>query len=540
MRLFRSSLVASDHKVIGLRYLWLALVSVFLGMITSLVMRIQLLWPGPHFVASPDAYASLTLVHGSLMVFVVLTCAPQAGFGTYFLPTQIGASEMAFPKLTRLGFWLTALSVIGMVVAFFYRPETGLIVWLASVAVFCVGAALNALNFAVTAIDLRAKGMTLPRMPITVWAWFINAVLSLLIFSTLVAACVQLICDGEAATHFFVPTASPIVAWQRLFWFFTQAQVYVAILPCFGIVTHLVATFARKPVFAHRGVVLALSAVGLCDFWTWGEHAFAAGLNPYAPLVFSMLALSLGIPASILLISWFATLWDAKLRFSTAMLFALGFISLFVSGGLTGLLLARAKFPVSTVGDALVNGHYHLVMGIASTFAMLAALFFWFPKMFGHALSERLGKIHFWLTFAGVYLLFIPMHWLGLISHLPLPAGVSTANSLVLGLQLCITFATVITIAAQGVFVLNVAVTLLRRAEARDTNPWRAASLEWTDFAAGSAGLTVHRGAYEFFPAEIRGGSDDFLPQNAPPTDILPPPPAFNPGAAPLNPLGST
>jgi len=540
MRLFRSSLVASDHKVIGLRYLWLALVSVFLGMITSLVMRIQLLWPGPHFVASPDAYASLTLVHGSLMVFVVLTCAPQAGFGTYFLPTQIGASEMAFPKLTRLGFWLTALSVIGMVVAFFYRPETGLIVWLASVAVFCVGAALNALNFAVTAIDLRAKGMTLPRMPITVWAWFINAVLSLLIFSTLVAACVQLICDGEAATHFFVPTASPIVAWQRLFWFFTQAQVYVAILPCFGIVTHLVATFARKPVFAHRGVVLALSAVGLCDFWTWGEHAFAAGLNPYAPLVFSMLALSLGIPASILLISWFATLWDAKLRFSTAMLFALGFISLFVSGGLTGLLLARAKFPDSTVGDALVNGHYHLVMGIASTFAMLAALFFWFPKMFGHALSERLGKIHFWLTFAGVYLLFIPMHWLGLISHLPLPAGVSTANSLVLGLQLCITFATVITIAAQGVFVLNVAVTLLRRAEARDTNPWRAASLEWTDFAAGSAGLTVHRGAYEFFPAEIRGGSDDFLPQNAPPTDILPPPPAFNPGAAPLNPLGST
>jgi cytochrome c oxidase subunit 1 len=540
MRLFRSSLVASDHKVIGLRYLWLALVSVFLGMITSLVMRIQLLWPGPHFVASPDAYASLTLVHGSLMVFVVLTCAPQAGFGTYFLPTQIGASEMAFPKLTRLGFWLTALSVIGMVVAFFYRPETGLIVWLASVAVFCVGAALNALNFAVTAIDLRAKGMTLPRMPITVWAWFINAVLSLLIFSTLVAACVQLICDGEAATHFFVPTASPIVAWQRLFWFFTQAQVYVAILPCFGIVTHLVATFARKPVFAHRGVVLALSAVGLCDFWTWGEHAFAAGLNPYAPLVFSMLALSLGIPASILLISWFATLWDAKLRFSTAMLFALGFISLFVSGGLTGLLLARAKFPDSTVGDALVNGHYHLVMGIASTFAMLAALFFWFPKMFGHALSERLGKIHFWLTFAGVYLLFIPMHWLGLISHLPLPAGVSTANSLVLGLQLCITFATVITIAAQGVFVLNVAVTLLRRADARDTNPWRAASLEWTDFAAGSAGLTVHRGAYEFFPAEIRGGSDDFLPQNAPPTDILPPPPAFNPGAAPLNPLGST
>jgi cytochrome c oxidase subunit I len=539
-----SSLVAKDHKVIGLRYLWLALVSVFLGMITSLVMRIQLLWPGPHFVASPDAYASLTLVHGSLMVFVVLTCAPQAGFGTYFLPTQIGASEMAFPKLTRLGFWLTLFSVVGMVAAFFYGAEAGLKLWLASVAVFCLGATLNALNFAVTTIDSRARGMTLPRLPVTVWAWFINAALSLLIFSTLIAACVLLVCDRAAATHFFVPpaanAASPVVAWQRLFWFFTQAQVYVAILPCLGIVTHLVATFARKPVFAHRGVVLSVCSVGVCGFWIWGEHAFAVGLNPYAPLIFSMLAISLSIPASVLLISWFATLWNAKPRFSTAMLFSLGFISLFVSGGLTGLLLARAKFPDASVGDALVSGHYHLVMGIAATFAMLAALFFWFPKMFGRALNERLGKLHFWLTLAGVYLLFIPMHWLGMISHLPQPAGVSAADSLVAALQLCITFATVITIAAQGVFVFNVALTLLRRADVRDTNPWRSASLEWAASATGSATLTVHRGAYEFFPRDIRGGGDDFFPQNAPPIDLVPPPLAFDPGAAPLNPLGST
>jgi cytochrome c oxidase subunit 1 len=544
MRVFRSSLVATDHEVIGLRYLWLALVSVFLGMITSLVMRIQLLWPGPHFVASSDAYASLTLVHGSLMVFVVLTCAPQAGFGTYFLPTQLGASEMAFPTLTRLGFWLTALSVVGMVAAFFYGAQAGLTLWLASVAVFCIGAALNALNFAVTTIELRAKGMTLPRMPITVWAWFITAVLSLLIFSTLIAACVLLLCDRLSAVNFFgspaANSASPIVTWQRLFWFFTQAQVYVAILPCLGIVTHLIATFARKPVFAHRGVVLALCAVGLSGFWIWGEHVFAVGLNPYAPLVFSMLAMSLGIPASILLVSWFATLWNAQPRFSTAMLFSLGFISLFVSGGLTGLLLTRAKFPDTSAGDALVSGHYHLVMGIASTFAMLAALFFWFPKMFGRALSEHLGKIHFWLTFAGVYLLFIPMHWLGLISHLPHPAGVSATNTLVAALQLCITFATVITIAAQGIFVLNVALTLLRSSEARDTNPWRSASLEWTDFPIVSADSTVHRGAYEFLPAGIRGDSDDFLAQNAPPIDVFPPPSAFNPGAAPLNPLGST
>jgi cytochrome c oxidase subunit 1 len=543
---FRSSLAATDHKTLGLRYLWLALVSVFLGMITSLVMRIQLLWPGPHFVASPDAYASLTLVHGSLMVFVVLTCAPQAGFGTYFLPTQIGATEMAFPRLTRFGFWLTVASVIGVVAAFFSPTEKGLTLWLLSVAAFCIAAGLNALNFVVTTIDFRAKGMTLPRMPVTVWAWFINAILSLLIFSMLLAACVLLLGDRLASTHFFAlnaaDNASPIVTWQRLFWFFTQAQVYVAIVPCFGIVTHLVATFARRRVFALRGVVLALCAVGLCGFWIWGEHAFSVGLNPYSPLVFSMLALSLGIPASILLISWFGTLWNAKPRLSTAMLFSLAFISLFVTGGLTGLLLARAKFPGASAADQLVSGHYHLVMGIASTFAMLAALFFWFPKMFGRTLSERLGKIHFWLTFAGVYLLFIPMHWLGMTSHLAHPGGEANAASLIAALQVCITFATVITITAQGIFVLNVAITLLRNADTHDTNPWRAASLEWVVGIPARTGgeITVHRGAYEFLPTEIRYAGNDFMPQNAPTEIPAPPPAGFNPGAAPLDPLGST
>lgn len=542
-----SSLFDTDHKTIGLRYLWLALVSVFVGMITSGVMRIQLLWPGTHFVASPDAYASLTLIHGSLMVFVVLTCAPQAGFGTYFLPTQIGARELAFPHLTRLGFWLTFCSVVGMVAAFFCAPDSGLTLWLASVFAFCVAAVLNSLNFAVTTIDSRTKGMTLPRMPITAWAWFINAVLGLLIFSMLLAVCALLLSDRLATTHFFTPIAAisslPIVTWQRLFWFFTQAQVYVAILPCFGIITHLVATFARRPVFAHRGVILALCAVGLSGFWIWGEHAFTVGLDPYTPLVFSMLASSLGVPASILLISWFGTLWNAKPRFSTAMLFSLGFISLFVSGGLTGLMLAGAKFAGISAGDTIVSGHYHLVMGIAATFAMLAALFFWFPKMFGRPLSERLGKAHFWLTFVGVYLLFVPMHWLGMASHLAHPAGEPATKSLVVALQACITFATLITIAAQGIFVLNVAITLSRSATVRDTNPWRAASLEWVGIVPNSVpgAIVVHHGAYEFLSLGIRGDSKDFVPPNALPMEIPPPPQrTSNPGAGPLNPLGST
>jgi cytochrome c oxidase subunit I len=554
----------TSHKVIGLRYLWLALVSVFLGMTMSLVMRVQLMWPAVHFIAgsnaSPATYSALTLLHGSLMVFVVLTCAPQAGFGSYFLPTQIGAAEMAYPNLSRIAFWITVASVFGMVAAFFFEPQLGLTFWIASVAVFCVAAVLNALNFTVTTIDLRAKGMTLPRMPITVWAWFLNAILGLLIFSILLATCVLLLSDRVASTHFFsaaAPASSALISfpasWQRLFWFFAEAQVYIAILPCFGIVTHLLATFARKPVFAHRAVVLALCAVGLFGFCIWGEHTFATGLNPDAPLVFSLLASSLGIPASILLVSWFGTLWNADAKFSTAMLFAIGFVSLFVSGGLSGLFLSAAQFRGASTGDDFVTGHYHLVMGIAATFAMIAALFFWFPKMFGRALHERLGKLHFWLTFAGVYCLFMPMHWLGLISRLRNPANdpaaIFATHSLNTSLQTLVTFATVVTIAAQGIFVVNVAMTLVRAPHAIGRNPWRATTLEWSSVPGASQVLTshtaqavgnlnIHHGPYEFLPPDLRFGGDDFISQDSPAlmaSAIRPT--AIGPG---VEPLGST
>lgn len=554
----------TSHKVIGLRYLWLALVSVFLGMLMSLVMRIQLMWPSVHFVsgsgASPATYSALTLLHGSLMVFVVLTCAPQAGFGGYFLPAQIGSTEMAFPNLSPLAFWITVTSVLGMVAAFFFEPQSGLTVWVAAVAVFCVGAVINALNFTVTTIDLRAKGMTLPRMPITVWAWFLNAILSLLIFSMLLAACVLLLSDRVAATHFFSATAAPASSallsfpssWQRLFWFFAEAQVYIAILPCFGIVTHLLATFSRKPVFAHRAVVLALSAVGLFGFCIWGEHTFTVGLNPNAPLAFSLLASSLGIPASILLVSWFGTLWNAKPKFSAALLFALGFVSLFVSGGLSGLFLSAPQFRGSATGDDFVTGHYHLVMGVAATFAMLAALFFWFPKMFGRRLDERLGKLHFWLTFAGVYCLFMPMHWLGLMSRLGSRANgsaVFATHALHASLQSLVTFATVMTIAAQGIFLFNVAMTLVRTPEAIRRNPWRATTLEWSSSIAAMPLLTSHEsqvtshpivlhGPYEFLPPEVCFGGEDFIPQDSP----VPTAPLARPAALGLDPepLGST
>src|SRR5258705_5843209 len=330
---------SADHKTIGLNYLWLTLFSVFLGMAMSLLMRIHLVWPGVHLRLfsrlgdSPDRFAALARLHGSLMVFLVLTAAPQAGFGNYFLPLQIGAREMAFPRLNLLAYWATVASLLGMTTTFLIPSHPAITLWIVSVSIFCAASLLNALNFSVTVIDLRGQGMTLPRLPLTVWAWFINAILGMLIFSILLAACVCLLSDRLMISHFFpvlsfvanqpagaIANAVPVL-WQRLFWFFAQAEVYVAMLPCFGLVTHLISMFSRKPVWKERLVALALCGVGVFGFCVWGEHMFSSGMNPFSPLVFAMLASSLGVPATILLISWIGTLWDARAQLNTSMLF---------------------------------------------------------------------------------------------------------------------------------------------------------------------------------------------------------------------------
>ncbi len=532
-------------KTIGLNYLWLALFSVFLGMAMSLLMRIHLAWPGMHlpFLSSlgnsPDRFAALTTLHGSLMVFLVLTAAPQDGFGNYFLPLQIGAREMAFPTLNLLAFWATVVSLFGLTTTFFLSPQSGITLWIVSVAIFCAASLLNALNFSVTTIDLRATGMTLPRLPLTVWAWFINAILGALIFSILLAACVCLLSDRLLNTHFFsmldlianqpaavIANAVPVL-WRRLFWFFAQAEVYVAMLPCFGLTTHLVSTFSRKPVWKERLVVLALCGVGLFGFCVWGQHMFSSGMNPFSPLVFSLLASSLGLPATILLITWFGTLWNARVQLNTAMLFALGFISLFLSGGLSGIFLARHDLAAAAaVSDDFVTGHFHLVMGVAATFAILGALFFWFPKLFGRRLNEPLGKIHFWLTFAGVYCVFMPMHWLGLIAHSRVSPSSAVASIAAAGspIHTFITVAILLTVFAQGLFLSNFLWSLFRGEKVVECNPWRATTLEWSvsspppadDF--GPSDPVVYRGAYEF---SVPDAAEDFVPQHLAPEQVV-------------------
>lgn len=535
------TLFNTGHKVIGLRYLWLALGSVLVGMLLSLLMRIHVVWPGAQipfltgFGSTPERYTALTMFHGSLMVFLVLTTAPQAGFGSYFLPLQIGAREVAFPAMNLFSFWATVASVVGMTAAFFVHPNVGLTIWIASVSLFCLAALLTALNFTVTTLDLRAKGMTLPRMPLTVWAWFTNAILSMLIFSILLAACVFLLSDRIFGSQFFSPLTflshqlpplsqyTLLSLWQRLFWFFAQAEVYVAMLPCFGIVSHLLSTFSRKRVWAERAAILALCGVGLFGFCVWGQHMFASGLNPWSPLVFSLLASSLGLPACVLLFSWFGTFWDARIQLNTAMLFALGFISLFLAGGVSGIFLARNDLAAVAVSDDFVTGHFHLVMGVAATFAILGAMFFWFPKIFARRLNETLGKLHFWLTFAGVYCVFMPMHWLGLIGHSRM-SGVDFSTVVPLGISLrtLVAVAALLTIAAQALFLVNFVWSLWRGEKVEDRNPWRATTLEWSVSSPppidnfGSSEPVIYRGAYEF---TIQASAEDFVPQYiAPPS----------------------
>jgi len=410
-------------------------------------------------------------------------------------------------------------------------------VWLASAAVFSFAALLSALNFTVTTIESRTKGMTLPRMPVTVWAWFINAILSLLIFSVLLAGCTAVLSDRLLGSNFFSAAAflaqqpqnlvrqgSLPVLWQRLFWYFAQAEVYVAMLPCFGIITHLIATFARKPVWKERLVVLAFCGVGLSGFCVWGYHMFATGMNPYAPLVFAVLASSLGIPAAVLLASWLNTLWNGESEFSTSLLFAIGFISLFIAGGFSGLFLARHDLARAAVSEDFVIGHFHLVMGVAATFAILAALFFWFPKVFGCRMNEILGKSHFWMTFAGVYCIFMPMHWLGLLTQSNLlpdaqRAAVASAGA---SIRMLVTLATIWTVAAQSIFVVNFFLSLLRARKQEENNPWRSSTLEWSiacpapEANFGAEAPVVYRGAYELTDASPK----EFVQQHLSPESL--------------------
>src|SRR5919112_530743 len=552
----RKYVFSIDHKVIGIQYLLLALFSVFLGMLMSVLMRLKMTWPdhafqllgwlfpqgAPGGVMTQEFYLSLVTMHGTMMVFFVLTTAPQGGFGNYFLPIQIGADDMAFPVLNMLSFW-TAFAPLSAIGHLLNVPGQGMGVnlWVISIALFCVASLLGALNFIVTLLNLRTRGMSLMRMPLTCWAWFTTAVLALLSFPVLLAAGVLLFLDHNAGTSFFVPGGlsngttvldhsggSPIL-WQHLFWFFGHPEVYIAILPGMGATSHILSTFARKPIFGYRAMVFAMFAIGLLGFFVWGHHMFISGMSPYSAMAFSILTLSIGVPSAVKTFNWLGTLWGGKIRFTTPMLFAVGFVSLFVAGGITGLVLGQSSLDLSMHDTYFVLAHFHLVMGVAAIFGMFAGTYFWFPKMFGRKMNETLGKIHFWPTMIGVYAIFIPMHVMGLVG---LPRRYSQFYEIIDGkvewiyhfnkptepLIHFVTWAAIITVAAQFLFIFNFFWSLFKGEKASD-NPWEATTLEWITATPpphdnfGGRAPTVYRGAYEF---GVPGAPEDYVLQTTP------------------------
>src|ERR1700726_4625456 len=463
----RKHVFSLDHKVIGKQYYDLALVAVFIGMGLSWLMRLHLGWPAwpiplldklsavgaPQGVMTPEYYLSLMTMHGTIMVFFVLTNAPFAAFGNYFLPIQIGAEDMAFPRFNMMSFWVTFTAFLVMMAAFFvsdgppisgwtaYAPLSavgkdagpglamGQNLWAISIAIFCVGSLLGALNFIATTLDLRTKGMSLSRMPICTWAWFITSCIALLAFAVLLPACILLILDRTAGTSFFIPSGlvvsdrlqlhaggSPLL-WQHLFWFFGHPEVYIAILPSMGIVSHILINSMRKPLLSARAIIYSMISIGFLSWMVWGHHMFVSGMNPFSSLVFFFPPLTIPIPATIITLIWLGSLYGANIQITSASLFALGFVSMFVSGGVSGFFLAQPSIDIYLHATYFVVGHFHMVMGVAAIFGILSGTYFWFPKMTGRMMNETLGKLHFWITFVGPYCIFMPFHSLGMVGN---------------------------------------------------------------------------------------------------------------------------
>jgi cytochrome c oxidase subunit 1 len=562
----RKYIFSKDHKVIGIQYYLLALTAVVIGMILSVLMRFHLVWPDAHvpFTASgqitPDQYLALLTMHGTIMVFFVLTTAPQSGFGNYFLPIQIGAADMAFPTLNMLSFWVTFLAFLAIIAAFVvpggapisgwtgYAPLSALgeiagpgqgwgqTMWIVSIALFCLASLLGALNFIATLIDMRAPGMTLTRLPLTCWGWLVTAVLGLLAFGVLLAGGILLLLDRSAGTSFFIPAGTVVtdklqphsggspLLWQHLFWFFGHPEVYIAILPGMGVASHVLSTFTRKPIFGYRAMAYAMCAIGFLGFMVWGHHMFVSGMSPYSGFAFSVLTMSIGVPSAIKTFNWLGTLWGGQIQLKTPMLYALGFVSLFVSGGLSGLFLAQPAIDNLLHATYYVVAHFHLVMGVAAIFGIFAATYFWFPKMFGHMMNESLGKIHFWITFVGAYCIFMPMHWVGIAGGI---RRYSDPSSLTYGgalqpLHYFMSIAAFITVAAQLIFLFNFFYSL-KFGPVASKNPWNATTLEWTTDSPpphdnfGGHYPSVYRGPYEF---GVPGAQEDFIPQHLTPEQV--------------------
>ena len=558
-----------DHKMIAKQYLLSGIIMGIIGVGMSLLFRMQLAWPeesfkifsfflgermAPEGVMTNETYLSLITIHGTIMVFFVLTAALSGTFSNLLIPLQLGARDMASGFMNMLSYWLFFISAVIMVSSLFietgpassgwtiYPPLSalpqaipgsglGMTLWLVSMAIFIASSLMGSLNYVVTVINLRTKGMSMTRMPLTIWAFFVTAIIGIVSFPVLLSAALLLIMDRSFGTSFFLSDiyiagevlnyqgGSPVL-FEHLFWFLGHPEVYIVILPAMGLVSEIMATNSRKPIFGYRAMIMSIIAIAFLSTIVWGHHMFISGMNPFLGSVFTFTTLLIAIPSAVKAFNWITTLWKGNLQLNPAMLFSIGMVSTFITGGLTGIILGDSTLDINVHDTYFVIAHFHLVMGISALYGMFAGIYHWFPRMFGRMLNKNLGYIHFWVTAVCAYGVFFPMHFIGMAG---LPRRYYTNTNFPLfddlaDVNVIITMFALVGGVFQLVFLFNFFYSIFYGKKTVQ-NPWKSTTLEWTAPVEHIHGNwpgeipEVHRWPYDYSKP---GWDVDFVPQNVP------------------------
>ncbi|MCW3477948.1 cytochrome c oxidase subunit I [Neisseriaceae bacterium JH1-16] len=544
---------SQDHKVIAVQYTITAILIGLVGLVLSNLMRLQLGFPGRFAFIDAQHYYQFVTMHGMIMVIYLLTALFLGGFGNYLIPLMVGARDMVFPFLNMLSYWVYLVAVLVLVASFFvpggptgagwtlYPPQAilpgtpgdgaGIILMLVSLLIFIVAATMGGLNYVTTVLQARTEGMTMFRLPLSVWGIFMATILALLAFPALFVSAVMMLLDKTLGTSFFMPAVislgqtlgykggSPLL-FQHLFWFFGHPEVYIVALPAFGIVSDLISTHARKNIFGYRMMVWAIIAIGVLSVVVWAHHMFVSGMNPYFGFFFATTTLIIAIPTALKVYNWVLTLWRGNIHLTVPMLFAIAFVSMFTIGGLTGLFLGNVSVDIPLSNTYFVVAHFHMVMGVAPILVVFGGLYHWFPKVTGRMLNDTLGKLHFWITFVGTYLIYFPMHYLGFLGMPRRYYAYDNYQFIPPSAQQLNVFITVVALivgVAQLLFLFNLAWSAFKGRLA-GPNPWGATTLEWqtpdtppTHGNWGEAQPVVYRWAYEY---SVPGATEDFVPQN--------------------------
>ena len=560
---------SQDHKMIAKQYLFTGVFFMgIIGILMSALMRMQIAWPeepniffdfllgkwAPEGVMDADIYLALVTMHGTIMVFFVLTAGLSGTFSNLLIPLQLGARDMASGFLNMIAYWLFFLSTVIMVASIFveagpaaagwtiYPPLSalemaqpgsglGMTLWLVSMAFFIASSLLGSLNYIVTVLNLRTRGMSLTRMPLTIWAFFVTAIIGAISFPVLLSAALLLIMDRSFGTSFFLSDifiqgevlhyqgGSPVL-FEHLFWFLGHPEVYIVLLPALGIASEVIATHARKPIFGYKAMIISILAIAFLSTIVWGHHMFVTGMNPFLGSVFTFTTLLIAIPSAVKAFNYITTLWKGNIQFNTPMLFAIGFVSTFITGGLTGIILGDSALDINVHDTYFVVAHFHLVMGISALYGMLAGIYHWYPILFGKMMNKNLGYIHFWVTAISAYGVFFPMHFIGMAglprryysnTNFPLFDDLADTNQI-------ITMFALMGAAVQLVFLYNFMYNIFYGKKAPQ-NPWKSTTLEWTASQKHIHGNwqgkipEVHRWPYDYSKP---GYKEDFVPQHIP------------------------